>query len=89
MEELLQPIVIGDRCVIQYTFHNDVHKQNRHRHQSANGIRHRGTTRQQALIIGELLDSDLQASIASIWVVGLPILPYWHACGASPCTAMT
>ena len=41
-KNFFQPIIIGDRCVIHSTFHQDIPKAGiRYRNQSANGFRHR------------------------------------------------
>ena len=59
-KKFFQPIVIGDRCVVHSTFHHDVPQVPYNiviNPQMAFGTGHHETT---SLIIGELLDSDLQ-----------------------------
>ena len=59
-KNFFQPIVIGDRCVVHSTFHHDVPQVPYDiviNPQMAFGTGHHETT---SLIIGELLDSDLQ-----------------------------
>ena len=84
-KNFFQPIVIGDRCVIHSTFHNEcTHKRN----MTSSSIRKwhsaRDTTRQQASSSANCWTVTCKANHCSIWVVGLPFLPYWHACVEPP-----
>ena len=59
-KNFFQPIIIGDRCVIHSTFHRDIPQAEYDiviNPQMAFGTGHHETT---SLIIGELLDNDLQ-----------------------------
>ena len=62
-KNFFQPIIIGDRCVIHSTFHRDIPQAEYDiviNPQMAFGTGHHETT---SLIIGELLDNDLQGDI--------------------------
>lgn len=84
-----QPIVIGDRCVIHSTFHTDVPKAEYDiviNPQMAFGTGHHETT---SLIIGELLDSELQGKSLLDMGCGTSILAILARMrGAAPCTAI-
>ena len=84
-----QPIVIGDRCVIHSTFHHDVPQTEYDiviNPQMAFGTGHHETT---SLIIGELLDSDLQGKSLLDMGCGTSILAILARMrGAEPCTAI-
>ena len=88
-KNFFQPIVIGDRCVIHSTFHNDVPQAEYDiviNPQMAFGTGHHETT---SLIIGELLDSDLQGKSLLDMGCGTSILAILARMrGASPCTAI-
>ena len=88
-KNFFQPIVIGDRCVIHSTFHNDVPQAEYDiviNPQMAFGTGHHETT---SLIIGELLDSDLQGKALLDMGCGTSILAILARMrGASPCTAI-
>ncbi|MEL5894489.1 50S ribosomal protein L11 methyltransferase [Bacteroides sp. GD17] len=88
-KNFFQPIVIGERCVIHSTFHNNVPQAEYDiviNPQMAFGTGHHETT---SLIIGELLDSDLQGKSLLDMGCGTSILAIL-ACmrGAAPCTAI-
>ena len=88
-KNFFQPIVIGDRCVVHSTFHHDVPQVPYDiviNPQMAFGTGHHETT---SLIIGELLDSDLQSKSVLDMGCGtsiLAILARMH--GANHCTAV-
>lgn len=88
-KNFFQPIVIGDRCVIHSTFHHDVPQAEYDiviNPQMAFGTGHHETT---SLIIGELLDSDLQGKSLLDMGCGTSILAILARMrGASPCTAI-
>lgn len=88
-KNFFQPIVIGDRCVIHSTFHNDVPKAEYDiviNPQMAFGTGHHETT---SLIIGELLESDLQGKSLLDMGCGTSILAILARMrGAAPCTAI-
>ena len=88
-KNFFQPIVIGDRCVIHSTFHNDVPQAEYDiviNPQMAFGTGHHETT---SLIIGELLDSDLQGKALLDMGCGTSILAILARMrGDSPCTAI-
>lgn len=88
-KNFFQPIVIGDRCVIHSTFHLDVPKAEYDiviNPQMAFGTGHHETT---SLIIGELLDSDLQGKSLLDMGCGTSILAILARMrGAAPCTAI-
>ncbi len=88
-KNFFQPIVIGDRCVIHSTFHHDVPKAEYDiviNPQMAFGTGHHETT---SLIIGELLESDLQGKSLLDMGCGTSILAILARMrGASPCTAI-
>lgn len=88
-KNFFQPIVIGDRCVIHSSFHHDASKAEYDiviNPQMAFGTGHHETT---SLIIGELLDSELQGKSLLDMGCGTSILAIL-ACmrGAAPCTAI-
>lgn len=88
-KNFFQPIVIGDRCVIHSTFHTDVPKAEYDiviNPQMAFGTGHHETT---SLIIGELLDSELQGKSLLDMGCGTSILAILARMrGAAPCTAI-
>lgn len=88
-KNFFQPIVIGDRCVIHSTFHQDVPQAKYDiviNPQMAFGTGHHETT---SLIIGELLDSNLQGKSLLDMGCGTSILAILASMrGASPCTAI-
>lgn len=88
-KNFFQPIVIDDRCVIHSTFHHDVPQAEYDiviNPQMAFGTGHHETT---SLIIGELLDSDLQGKSLLDMGCGTSILAILARMrGASPCTAI-
>lgn len=88
-KNFFQPIVIGDRCVIHSTFHHDVPRAEYDiviNPQMAFGTGHHETT---SLIIGELLDSDLQGKALLDMGCGTSILAILARMrGAAPCTAI-
>lgn len=88
-KNFFQPIVIGDRCVIHSTFHTDVPKTEYDiviNPQMAFGTGHHETT---SLIIGELLDSELQGKSLLDMGCGTSILAILARMrGAAPCTAI-
>lgn len=88
-KNFFQPIVIGDRCVIHSTFHNDVPKAEYDiviNPQMAFGTGHHETT---SLIIGELLENDLQGKAVLDMGCGTSILAILARMrGAAPCTAI-
>ena len=88
-KNFFQPIVIGDRCVIHSTFHQDVPKAEYDiliNPQMAFGTGHHETT---SLIIGELLDSELKDKSLLDMGCGTSILAILARMrGARPCTAI-
>ena len=71
-KNFFQPIIIGDRCVIHSTFHRDIPQAEYDiviNPQMAFGTGHHETT---SLIIGELLDNDLQGK--SLLDMGLSLI---------------
>lgn len=88
-KNFFQPIVIGDRCVIHSTFHHDVPQVPYDiviNPQMAFGTGHHETT---SLIIGELLDSDLQDKSVLDMGCGTSILAILARMrGAAHCTAV-
>lgn len=88
-EEFFQPIVIGDRCVVHSTFHHDIPQVPYDiviNPQMAFGTGHHETT---SLIIGELLDSDLQGKSVLDMGCGTSILAILARMrGANHCTAV-
>ena len=88
-KNFFQPIVIDNRCVIHSTFHKDYPKAEYDiviNPQMAFGTGHHETT---SLIIGELLDSDLQGKSLLDMGCGTSILAILARMrGASPCTAI-
>lgn len=88
-KNFFQPIVIGDRCVIHSTFHQDVPQAKYDiviNPQMAFGTGHHETT---SLIITELLDSDLQGKSLLDMGCGTSILAILARMrGAAPCTAI-
>lgn len=88
-KNFFQPIVIGDRCVIHSTFHHDVPKVEYDiviNPQMAFGTGHHETT---SLIIGELLDNDLQGKSLLDMGCGTSILAILARMrGAVLCTAI-
>ena len=88
-KNFFQPIVIGDRCVIHSTFHQDVPRAEYDiviNPQMAFGTGHHETT---SLIIGELLDSDLQGKQVLDMGCGTSILAILARMrGAQHCTAV-
>ncbi|WP_368107089.1 50S ribosomal protein L11 methyltransferase [Bacteroides nordii] len=88
-KNFFQPIVIGDHCVIHSTFHTDVPKAEYDiviNPQMAFGTGHHETT---SLIIGELLDSELQGKSLLDMGCGTSILAILARMrGAAPCTAI-
>ena len=88
-KNFFQPIVIGDRCVIHSTFHQDVPQAEYDiviNPQMAFGTGHHETT---SLIISELLDTDLQGKRVLDMGCGTSILAILARMrGASSCTAI-
>lgn len=88
-KNFFQPIIIGDRCVIHSTFHQDVPQAEYDiviNPQMAFGTGHHETT---SLIIGELLDNDLQGKSLLDMGCGTSILAILARMrGAAPCTAI-
>lgn len=88
-KNFFQPIVIGDRCVVHSTFHHDVPQVPYDiviNPQMAFGTGHHETT---SLIIGELLDSDLQGKSVLDMGCGTSILAILARMrGAACCTAV-
>ena len=88
-KNFFQPIIIGDRCVIHSTFHHDIPQADYDiviNPQMAFGTGHHETT---SLIIGELLDSDLQGKSLLDMGCGTSILAILARMrGAAPCTAI-
>lgn len=88
-KNFFQPIVIGDRCVIHSSFHHDAPKAEYDiviNPQMAFGTGHHETT---SLIIGELLDSELQGKSLLDMGCGTSILAILARMrGAAPCTAI-
>ena len=88
-KNFFQPIIIGDRCVIHSTFHHDIPQAEYDiviNPQMAFGTGHHETT---SLIIGELLDNDLQGKSLLDMGCGTSILAILARMrGAAPCTAI-
>ena len=88
-KNFFQPIIIGDRCVIHSTFHRDIPQAKYDiviNPQMAFGTGHHETT---SLIIGELLDNDLQGKSLLDMGCGTSILAILARMrGAAPCTAV-
>ena len=88
-KNFFQPIVIGDRCVIHSTFHQDVPQAEYDiviNPQMAFGTGHHETT---SLIISELLESDLKGKSLLDMGCGTSILAILARMrGAQPCTAI-
>lgn len=88
-KNFFQPIIIGDRCVIHSTFHRDIPQAEYDiviNPQMAFGTGHHETT---SLIIGELLDNDLQGKSLLDMGCGTSILAILARMrGAAPCTAV-
>ena len=88
-KNFFQPIIIGDRCVIHSTFHQDVPKAEYDiviNPQMAFGTGHHETT---SLIIEELLDSELKDKSLLDMGCGTSILAILARMrGARPCTAI-
>lgn len=88
-KNFFQPIVIGDRCVVHSTFHHDIPQVPYDiviNPQMAFGTGHHETT---SLIIGELLDSDLQGKSVLDMGCGTSILAILaRMLGANHCTAV-
>lgn len=88
-KNFFQPIIIGDRCVIHSTFHRDIPQAEYDiviNPQMAFGTGHHETT---SLIIGELLDNDLQGKSLLDMGCGTSILAILARMrGAAPCTAI-
>ena len=88
-DTFFQPIVIGNRCVVHSTFHHDIPQVPYDiviNPQMAFGTGHHETT---SLIIGELLDSDLQSKSVLDMGCGTSILAILARMrGANHCTAV-
>lgn len=88
-KNFFQPIIIGDRCVIHSTFHRDVPQAEYDiviNPQMAFGTGHHETT---SLIIGELLESELNGKSLLDMGCGTSILAILARMrGAAPCTAI-
>ena len=88
-KNFFQPIIIGDRCVIHSTFHRDIPQAEYDiviNPQMAFGTGHHETT---SLIIGELLDNDLQGKSLLDMGCGTSILAILARMrGVAPCTAV-
>ena len=88
-KNFFQPIMIGDRCVIHSTFHHDIPQAEYDiviNPQMAFGTGHHETT---SLIIGELLDNNLQGKSLLDMGCGTSILAILARMrGAVPCTAI-
>ncbi len=88
-KHFFQPIVINGRCVVHSTFHRDVPPAEYDiviNPKMAFGTGHHETT---GLIIGELLDADLQGKSLLDMGCGTSILAILAALrGANPCTAV-
>ena len=88
-KNFFQPIVIGNRCVIHSTFHHDVPQAEYDiviNPQMAFGTGHHETT---SLIIGELLEADLQGKALLDMGCGTSILAILARMRvAAPCTAI-
>ena len=88
-KNFFQPIIIGDRCVIHSTFHHDIPQADYDiviNPQMTIDTGHHETTR---LIIGELLDNDLQGKSLLDMGCGTSILAILARMrGAAPCTAV-
>lgn len=88
-KNFFQPIVIDDRCVIHSTFHKDVPQATYDiviNPQMAFGTGHHETT---SLIIGELLEADLEGKSLLDMGCGTSILAILARMrGAAPCTAI-
>ena len=77
-KNFFQPIVIGDRCVIHSTFHNDVPQAEYDiviNPQMAFGTGHHETSSSV-----NCWTVTCKANHCSIWGVELPSSPYWHVC---------
>ncbi len=88
-KNFFQPIVIGNRCVIHSTFHHDVPEAEYDiaiNPQMAFGTGHHETT---SLVIGELLDSELEGKTVLDMGCGTSILAILARMkGAASCTAI-
>ena len=88
-KNFFQPIVVGNRCAIHSTFHNDVPRTEYDiviNPQMAFGTGHHETT---SLILCELLDSDLKGKSLLDMGCGTSILAILARMrGAAPCTAI-
>lgn len=88
-KNFFQPIIIDDRCVIHSTFHQDIPKAEYDiviNPQMAFGTGHHETT---SLIIGELLNGNLQGKSLLDMGCGTSILAILARMrGAAPCTAI-
>lgn len=88
-KNFFQPIIISDRCVIHSTFHHDIPQAEYDiviNPQKAFGTGHHETT---SLIIGELLDNNLQGKSLLDMGCGTSILAILARMrGAVPCTAI-
>ena len=88
-KNFFQPIIMGDRCVIHSTFHHDIPQAEYDiviNPQMAFGTGHHETT---SLIIGELLDNNLQGKSLLDMGCGTSILAILARMrGAVPCTAI-
>ena len=88
-KNFFQPIIIDDRCVIHCTFHRDIPKAEYDiviNPQMAFGTGHHETT---SLIIGELLNGNLQGKSLLDMGCGTSILAILARMrGAAPCTAI-
>ena len=88
-KNFFQPIIISDRCVIHSTFHHDIPQAEYDiviNPQMAFGTGHHETT---SLIIGELLDNNLQGKSLLDMGCGTSILAILARMrGAVPCTAI-
>lgn len=88
-KNFFQPIIIDDRCVIHSTFHRDIPKAEYDiviNPQMAFGTGHHETT---SLIIGELLNGNLQGKSLLDMGCGTSILAILARMrGAAPCTAI-
>lgn len=88
-KNFFQPIIIGERCVIHSTFHQDVPQAEYDiviNPQMAFGTGHHETT---SLIIGELLESELNGKSLLDMGCGTSILAILARMrGAAPCTAI-
>lgn len=88
-KNFFQPIIIGDKCAIHSTFHHDIPPTTYDiiiNPQMAFGTGHHETT---SLIIGELLERDLQGKSLLDMGCGTSILAILARMrGAAPCTAI-